>query len=161
MLKKDKKILGSKAYGIPDQVRKLRFAIVASRYNAELVDTLLQHTIETFSRAGVREVDVYRVPGSYEIPVVVSQLADSKNYQSVLALGVVLQGKTSHADHIALACAIHLQAIAVKTKTPIIHQILTPKNTKDARARVEVRGVEAAQTALEMAGVMFEIKTKR
>jgi 6,7-dimethyl-8-ribityllumazine synthase len=137
--------------------RNLRIAIVASCYNAELVDTLLRHTLATLSENGVRSMKIARVPGSYEIPVVAAKLARSKKYHAIITLGVVLQGKTSHAEHITLACTIHLQKIAIETGVPVVHQILSPRNLKDARARVRIRGIEAAQTAIQMAHVIKEV----
>ncbi|MBI4024992.1 MAG: 6,7-dimethyl-8-ribityllumazine synthase [Verrucomicrobia bacterium] len=132
----------------------LRIAIVAARFNASLTDALLGSALETLSQAGVTRINTVRVPGSYEIPVVVMRLARSRRYHAIIALGVILQGRTSHAEHIAVACAIHLQRIAIETGVPVIHQVLTPRNVRDARARVRLRGVEAAQAALEMSRLM-------
>ena len=138
--------------------RALHVAVVAARYNSSLVDTLLRHALATLSQAGVRQIRVVRVPGSYEVPPVVMKLAGARRYHAVIALGVVLQGKTAHAEHITAACAVNLQRISIETGVPVIHQILTPRNLRDARARVRIRGVEAAQTALEMARVMVDLK---
>lgn len=134
--------------------RRLRVAIVAARYNPALADQLLEHARRGLAEGGVRQVFVQRVPGSYEIPGVAMRLARSKKFDAVIGLGVVLQGKTAHADHIALACAINLQQITLETGVPVIHQILTPSNTRDARARLALRGLEAARVAIEMAGLM-------
>ena len=142
------------------QIRRFRFAIVAARYNAGLTDALLRSALEALSRAGATRIDTVRVPGSYEVPVVVARLAGSGNYDAILSLGVVLQGKTLHAEHITLACAINLQRIAIETGVPVIHQILTPRNAREAAARVRLRGVEAAQTAIEMAITMRNVKCK-
>lgn len=145
---------------LPVSAQKIRVAIVAARYNSSIADTLLDHTLRTLTRFGVRQVKTVRVPGSYEVPVVVAQLARFGKFHVIIALGVVLQGKTSHADHIAQACAVTLQQIMVETGVPVIHQILTPRNLRDARARVRLRGIEAAQTAIEMAVTMNNVKCK-
>ncbi len=142
------------------KIRRFRFGVVAARYNTALTDALLRSALEALSRAGATRIDTVRVPGSYEIPVVVARLAESGKYDAVLALGVVLQGKTLHAEHITLACAINLQRIAIKTGVPVIHQILTPRNAREAAARVRPRGLEAAQTAIEMAMTMRNVKCK-
>jgi len=134
--------------------RALRIGIVAAQYNSVLVDTLLGYTKSALSKHGVR---VVRVPGSYEIPIVVAKLARSKKFDSIIALGIVFQGKTTHADHITLACTINLQKISIETGVPVIHQILTPKNIRDAKDRLKIRGMEAAQTAIQMAQVMREL----
>ena len=147
LVKNKKSVLGG-------PVKGLRIAIIASRYNTFLTDALLKSTQETLSKSGVKQITVFRVPGSYEIPVVAMKFAQSRKYHAIIALGIVLKGNTSHAEHISTACAINLQRIAIKTGTPIIHQILTPKNLKDGRARVRIRGIEAAQTAVEMGALM-------
>ena len=134
--------------------KKLRVGIVAASYNPELVDALLHATQTTLLRAGIRSLKVVRVPGSYEIAVAVAALARSRKFDVLLALGVVIQGKTSHAEHITLATTINLQCIAVETGVPVIHQILSPKNVRDAKARVRVRGAEAAISAIRMAEIM-------
>ena len=133
---------------------RLHIAVIAARYNASLVDALLRYTLEALSKNGVRSVKTVRVPGSYEIPVVAMRLAKSRRYHAIIALGVVLQGKTLHAEHIVEACSINLQRIAVETGVPVIHQILTPKSERDALARLHLRGMEAAKTAMEMAETM-------
>ncbi len=142
---------------LQNQIRGLRIGIVAARYNSELTDALLQHTLETLSRNGALSVKVFRVPGSYEITVVAMRLARSRKYHVLIALGVVLQGKTAHADHIAAASAINLQRIAMETGIPVIHQVLTPKTLRDAKERIQLRGSEAAQAAMEMALIMRKI----
>ena len=131
--------------------QRLRIAIVASKYNPELTDELLAHCLRTLGQQGVFDVQTVRVPGCYEIPVVVMHLARQKKFDALIALGVVIKGKTSHAGHITLASSIHLQKIAIETGIPVIHQILSPKNLRDARTRTALRGVEAALTAIEMA----------
>jgi 6,7-dimethyl-8-ribityllumazine synthase len=132
----------------------LRIAIVAACYNENLMNVLLANTLKRLSETGVRNVTLVRVPGSYEIPVVAAKLARSGKYQAIIALGVILQGKTSHAKHIAQASCLHLQKIAVDTGVPVVHQILTPRNLADAKARVGIRGKEAAETAVAMASLM-------
>ena len=149
LLKNKRSISGAKMF---------RFGIVASEYNRQLCDSLLAHTVSTLEKAGARKITSVRVPGCYEIPLIVSKLAGSKKFNAIIALGVVFQGKTSHAEHITLAAAIHLQKISLESGVPVIHQILTPKNLGDARARVKIRGVEAAQTALAMAKIVRELK---
>jgi 6,7-dimethyl-8-ribityllumazine synthase len=135
----------------------LRIAIVAARYNPSLMQRLLSNTEKTLSKAGVLNVTLFRVPGSYEIPMVAMKLARARKHHAIITLGVIFQGKTSHAEHIALTCSIHLQQIAMETGVPVIHQILTPRNLKDARARVQLRGIEAAQAAVEMGTLMRKL----
>jgi 6,7-dimethyl-8-ribityllumazine synthase len=138
--------------------QRLRVAIVASKYNPELTDELLAHCLRSLNQQGVLDVETVRVPGCYEIPVMVSRLARSKKPDAIIALGVVIQGKTSHAEHITMASSINLQKIAIDTGIPVIHQILSPKNMHDGRDRVRLRGIEAAQTAVEMAVLTKKVK---
>lgn len=137
---------------------KFRFGVIAARYNRTLADALLESTLRTFAGLGAREVEVFRVPGSYEIPVLASRLARSGRFDALVALGVVLQGGTSHAEHIAAADALNLQRIAVETGVPVIHQVLTPRTEREARARVRLRGEEAARAAIEMAETLRNVK---
>ncbi|MFZ4694081.1 MAG: 6,7-dimethyl-8-ribityllumazine synthase [Verrucomicrobiia bacterium] len=140
------------------RVAKLRIGVVAARYNRALADALLTSTLRTLAGLGARRVEIFRVPGSYEIPILASRLARSGRFDALVALGVVLQGGTSHAEHIAAADAVNLQRIAIETGVPVIHQILTPRTERDARARVRLRGEEAARAAVEMAQVMKNVK---
>lgn len=145
-----------------------RFAIVCAEYNPEFTEPLLAAAERELRSAGAlpKNIRVVRVPGSFEIPVVAAQLARSGNFDVILALGVVLQGKTLHAEHILEATALHLQKIAVETGIPMVNQILSPGNLADARKRTWPgpyhRGVEAARTAIAMAAVMRKLpKTGR
>jgi 6,7-dimethyl-8-ribityllumazine synthase len=137
---------------------RLRIGVIAARYNRDLCDALLASTLETLGALGAKRVEVRRVPGSYEIPVLAMALARSGRFDAVVALGVVLQGGTSHAEHIASADAVNLQRIAVETGVPVVHQVLTPRTERDARARVRLRGEEAARAAVEMAATMKNAK---
>ncbi len=137
---------------------KYQIGIVAAQYNLPLVDSLLSYTVKALNQAGIHRIHITRTPGSYEIPVIIMTLAQSHKYDVIIALGVILQGKTSHANHIALASAIHLQQIAIETGVPVIHQILTPKNIRDALKRLRIRGVEAARAAIQMAEIMRCLK---
>jgi len=137
--------------------KRLCLAIVAASYNPTLADGLLRHTLSALAAAGVHKIRTVRVPGSYEIPVVAMRLARSRKYHAIIALGVVLQGKTAHADHISMASAVNLQRIAMESGVPVIHQILTPRNHRDAMARLRLRGAEAARTAIAMARMTKEI----
>ena len=133
--------------------RELRFGIVAARYNAELADALLANCVDAL--AGAKAVRVARVPGSFEVTVAAGRLARSGNYDCVIALGVLLQGKTKHADHIGGAVATGLTQIGIETGVPVIFGIVTAESLAQARVRcvgkTYNRGREAAATAIEMA----------
>lgn len=140
------------------------FAIVASKYNARYVDAMLRAARAEILRAG-GTVQVIRVPGAYEIPVVAARLARTANVRgphAILCLGVILRGATTHAQHIGEAVSTALVQIQVEYEVPVVHEVLLLENEQQARERCldrdHNRGTEAAQTALAMAGVMKTLR---
>jgi 6,7-dimethyl-8-ribityllumazine synthase len=140
-----------------------RFAIVASQYNARYVDAMLEAAKAELARANARTVQVVRVPGAYEIPVVAARLAHpstshAPRFSAIICLGVILRGETVHAAHIGEAVSRALMEIQLQYETPVIHEVLLLESDTQARARCldpkRNRGREAAQTALAMAQVM-------
>jgi 6,7-dimethyl-8-ribityllumazine synthase len=144
-------------------VRGGRFAIVASTYNARHVEAMLRAAKAEILRAG-GELQIVRVPGAYEIPVVAAKLARSSritphaSLSAIICLGVILRGATTHAQHIGEAVSYALAQIQIQHEVPVIHEVLLLENEQQARerclSRKHNRGTEAAQTALEMARVM-------
>lgn len=138
----------------------LRIAIVASLYNTQFVDGMLESALETLRAAGAPEPEVVRVPGAWEIPVAAAALARrlTPPPDAVVCLGLILQGETSHADHIGEAVSQGLMRLALKTGVPMIHEVLTVTGVEQARVRCldpeTNRGREAARTALEMARLL-------
>ena len=140
-----------------------RFAIVASRYNAQFVDTMLRAARAELLLAGA-QVQVVRVPGAYEIPVAAVRLARTRKFSAIVCLGVILRGETTHAAHIGEAVSTALMNIQVVTEVPVVHEVLLLENRDQARVRCcdpkHNRGTEAAQTALAMARVMADLNGK-
>jgi 6,7-dimethyl-8-ribityllumazine synthase len=136
-----------------------RFAIVASRYNARYVGSMLRAAKAELQRAKA-DVQVVRVPGAYEIPVVVKALArrESPRLDAIICLGIILRGETTHAVHIGEAVSSALMQIQIEYEVPVVHEVLLLENEAQARKRCldprHNRGTEAAQTALQMAAVM-------
>ncbi len=149
-----------------------RFAIVASRYNVEFVNSMVRAAKTELTRAGAKGIEVIRVPGAYEVPIVAARLARksaasaepvrsaarSAGFAAIICLGVILRGETTHAAHIGEAVSRALMEIQLKYEVPIIHEVLLLENKDQARVRCldpqHNRGREAAQTALAMAAVM-------
>ena len=136
------------------------FAIIASTYNPRYVDAMLRAAKTEILRAGGK-VQIVRVPGAYEIPVVAAKLARSQNFSAIICLGVSLRGATTHAQHIGEAVSNALVQIQIQHEVPVIHEVLLLENEQQAVERCldkkHNRGTEAAQTALGMARVMTKL----
>ena len=137
------------------------YAIVAALYNREYVDALVQAAVNELK--GAEQVQVVRVPGSFEIPAVAARLAASTSpgFDAIICFGVILQGKTSHAQNIADAVSNALAMLQVQTQMPIVHGVLHFENEEQARERCfgteHNRGIEAARTASKMVQVFREL----
>jgi 6,7-dimethyl-8-ribityllumazine synthase len=138
----------------------LKFAVLASRFNAPVTERLLEGCLETLRRYGARDghVSVKWVPGAFELPLAAQKLARTGRFHAVIALGCVIRGETPHDRYISHAAAQGLQHAALSTGVPMIFGVLTPLNAAQARARAGTghhnKGVEAALAALEMANFM-------
>ncbi len=135
------------------------FAIVASRYNARYVDAMLRAAKAELWQAEVSRIQIVRVPGAYEIPVVTKRLARTlPGLSAIICLGVIIRGETVHAAHIGEAVSRALMEIQLAHEIPVIHEVLLLENETQAQARCldsrSNRGTEAAQTALAMVHIM-------
>ena len=105
------------------------------------------------------------MPGAFEIPIVVREIALQKKADAIIAMGVILKGKTDHAEHLARTVTDALQRIALETGIPIINAVLSMKTEAQARERCLEdninRGTEAARAAIEIANVMSELREKQ
>jgi 6,7-dimethyl-8-ribityllumazine synthase len=140
-----------------------RFAIVVARFNGFIVESLLAGAMDTFLRNGVSAADitVVRVPGAFELPVVVQSLAQSGNYNAIVALGAVIRGATPHFDIVANESAKGLSAIALDHGLPVINGILTTDTIEQTIERAGTKagnkGAEAASAAIEMVNIFKQL----
>ena len=140
-----------------------RFAIIAARFNAFVVDQLLIGAQDAMRRHGVTEdrIDVVRVPGSYEIPLVAQKLGTSGKYAAVVCLGCVIRGETDHYDHVAGAATNGIAQAALTSGIPVIYGVLTCETLEQAihraGAKAGNKGYEASVTAVEMVNLLAQL----
>jgi 6,7-dimethyl-8-ribityllumazine synthase len=125
----------------------LRFAIVVARFNSMITEKLLDGARDALGKA---QVDVFRVPGAFELPLAAKMLAQTHRYHGIIALGAVIRGDTPHFDFVAGEAARGLQNVALETGIPVSFGVLTTDTLAQAEARTD-KGRDAAMTALEMA----------
>jgi 6,7-dimethyl-8-ribityllumazine synthase len=134
-----------------------RFAVVASRFNHQIVERLVDGALDAFVRHGVApdDVDVVWVPGAWELPIAARRLLASERYNAIVAVGAVIRGDTPHFDYVAGEASRGLASASVEYDTPIGFGLLTCDNDAQARARAGGghgnKGWDAALAALEMA----------
>lgn len=142
---------------------KRTFAIVASHFNPKYVQGLVDRAAREL-QTPVTKVMLHRVPGAFEIPIVVRELAQQKRADVIVAIGVILKGKTNHADNISRSVTDALQRIALDYGVPVINCVHTFSSEMDAQERCLEdninRGSEAARAAIEIADVMSDLRTR-
>ena len=142
---------------------KLHISIIASKFNQQFTDALVENAVATISSlADNPKVDIVRVPGAFEIPVIAKAVLEEDKPQAIIALGCIIRGSTSHADLIAGAVTTNLASLALEFNVPVIHEVLLVEDEKQAYARcigqTLNRGREAAQSALDTLAAMNEIR---
>lgn len=143
--------------------RSLRFAIVASRFNDAVVERLIAGAADALRRHGAdpANLELVRVPGAYDLPLVVRRVAVSGRADAVIALGAVIRGETAHFDHIAGACAHGLARVADETGVPVTFGVLTTDTDEQALDRAGGRhgnrGADAAEAAIRLASLLRQL----
>jgi 6,7-dimethyl-8-ribityllumazine synthase len=133
-----------------------RIAIAVAQFNPTITDLLLAGSRVALEEAGVpaNHVEVFKVPGAWELPLASRQLAECGRFDAVIALGAVVRGETAHFDFISTECAHGLQKVALETGIPVAFGVLTPENGEQALERADPKrknkGREAAEAALAM-----------
>lgn len=141
----------------------LRFALVMARFNNFISERLLEGAIDALTRHGAKDEDlqVARVPGSFELPLVVKKLAASGRYDAIIALGAVIRGSTPHFDYVAAEASKGLAHCTLETEVPVSFGVLTTDTIEQAVERAGTKagnkGWDAAMSAIEMANLMRTI----
>lgn len=140
-----------------------RFGIAVTRFNSFVVESLLEGAIDTLNRHGVDEknIGIVRVPGAFELPLVVQRMAVSGNYDAVIALGAVIRGGTPHFEYVAGECVKGLAQVMMQKDIPVAFGVLTVDTIEQAIERAGTKagnkGVEATISAIEMVNLLKQI----
>jgi 6,7-dimethyl-8-ribityllumazine synthase len=142
----------------------LKFAIVVSRFNSFITERLLGGAMDALTRTGanLEEVDVVKVPGSWEVPVAAREIANQKRHHAIIALSCVIRGETPHFDYIAGEVSKGLAQIASESGIPVAFGVLTTNTLEQAIDRAGAKsgnkGFDAAMGAVEMANLMRRLR---
>jgi 6,7-dimethyl-8-ribityllumazine synthase len=144
---------------------KRNFALVASKFNARYVQGLVNHATEELRELVPNAVlTLHQVPGAFEIPIVVREVALQKKADAIIAIGVILKGNTTHAEHLSHSVTNALQQIALEFGVPVINAVLGMENEEQARERCLEekinRGTEAARAAVEISSVLADLRPR-
>ena len=141
----------------------MRFGVVVSRFNEFLTSKLLGGALDCLHRHGADEDDitVAWVPGAYELPLVAKKMAESKKYDAIIAIGVVIRGATSHYDYVCNEAAKGIAQASMSTGVPVSFSLVTTENIEQAIERAGTKagnkGADDALTAIEMANLLKQL----
>ncbi len=141
-----------------------RFAILVTRFNSFISESLLKGALDGLKRHGVKdeEIHIVRVPGAFELPLVAQKLATSERYDAIIALGAVIRGATPHFDYVASETTKGLASVSLDFGLPVIFGVLTTDTIEQAIERAGTKagnkGFEAAMTAIEMVNLLDQIE---
>jgi 6,7-dimethyl-8-ribityllumazine synthase len=144
--------------------RDLRFGFVAARFNDFVVEPLIRGAVDTLKRHGATEkqIEIVRVPGAFDIPIVARKMALSRRYDALVALGAVVRGQTPHFDYVAGECSSGLSRIALESGVPIAFGVLTTDTMEQAVDRAGGKagnkGADCAVVAIEMANLLRRLE---
>jgi len=142
----------------------LRFAVVVSRFNSFITERLLGGAMDALRRTGASEdmIDVVKVPGSWEVPMVAGELARQHRYDAVICLACVIRGETPHFDYVAAEAAKGVAHVAAETGVPVAFGVLTTNTLEQAIDRAGAKGgnkgFDAAMSAIEMANLLRTLR---
>lgn len=145
------------------QIEGARFGVIASRFNAFIVEHLVTGALDALKQHGIGDdaVDVVRVPGAYELPLAAKIMAKRGRYDAIIALGCVIRGATAHFELVAGECARGLAQVALDFDLPVAFGVLTTDTIEQAIERAGAKsgnkGGDAARTALEMVSLLRKL----
>ncbi len=144
--------------------RGLKFAVLCARFNSFITDRLLAGALDALRRSGANpeDIEVVKVPGSWELPLIAKTIATQKRHDAIVALGAVIRGDTPHFDHVCAQAANGLAAVPLETGVPVAFGVLTTNTMEQAIDRAGGKagnkGHDAAITAIEMADLLRRLR---
>jgi 6,7-dimethyl-8-ribityllumazine synthase len=134
----------------------LRIGVVAARFSADITDGLLAGCTAELAKLGVRSADILiaTVPGALELPLVLQTMAESGDYDALIALGAVIRGETYHFEIVSNESARGIMNVQLETGIPIANGVLTTENDEQAEVRMMQKGADCAAAAVEMANLL-------
>ena len=146
-------------------VRDARIALLVSRFNSFVVESLLEGALDTLRRHGAdeRDLQIIRVPGAYEMPIAAQRLAVGKRYDAIIALGAVIRGGTPHFEYVAGECTKGLSMVSMQYDVPVAFGVLTVDSIEQAIERAGTKagnkGAEAAMSTIEMINLLRDLES--
>ena len=137
-----------------------KFALIVSRFNDFISDRLMGGAVDALLRSGVndKDIDIVKVPGSFEIPLVAKKMAKKKKYDAVICLGAVIRGATPHFEYVSAEVSKGIAAVSMESEVPVIFGIITTDTIEQAIERAGTKagnkGWSSAMSALEMANLV-------
>jgi 6,7-dimethyl-8-ribityllumazine synthase len=144
-----------------------RFALIVSRFNDFISEKLLSGAIDALKRSGAedKDLDIVKVPGAFEIPLVAQKIAQKKKYDAVICLGAVIRGSTPHFDYVSAEVSKGIAAVSLEAGVPVIFGVITTDTIEQAIERAGTKagnkGWSAAIAAVEMANLMHAIDAQK
>lgn len=141
-----------------------RFALVVSRFNSFVTERLVEGALDCLSRHGVADddIEIYRVPGAWEIPIVARKAAATGRYDGVVCLGAVIRGSTPHFDYVSAEVSKGVATVGLETGVPTVFGVLTTDTIEQAVERAGTKagnkGWDAALTGIEMASLLTKVE---
>lgn len=140
-----------------------KFCIIVSRFNDFISSKLLAGAVDELRRHGVNpdNIDIVKVPGAFEIPIMALKFAKTNRYNAIITLGAIIKGSTSHYDYVCAELTKGIAQVALQTEVPVLFGVLTTENLEQAIERAGTKagnkGAEAAKSAIEMANLIKSV----